>query len=173
MDNEFEPLDKLGAVTDLLDELAVEYDVHRHDEGEFSYLKADEVSIKIPNPFTDRTMFIDFQDEISLFFGEEWHEHYYPCNDYFGEFLETLAGLLKNELCSAAVFIGDDKRWGGSVLSSRVEVSQKTPEEIFCEPCPEPGEVEEMKSSWAEKGAEVHFMFWDPTYDKRVIFEKR
>ena len=173
MDNEFEPLEKTGDVCDLLDELAVKYEIRHHDEGEFSYLKEDEVSIKIQNPFTERTMFIDFQDEISLFFGEEWHAHYFPNDVYFSELLETLAGLLKSELCSAAVFIGDDGRWGGSMLSSRVEISRKSAEEIFCEPCPMPGEAEELKRSWEEKGAEVHFLFWDPTYDKRVIFEKR
>ena len=173
MDNEFDPLDKLGVVQDLLDELAVKYEVHHHGEGEFSYLKDDEISIKIPNPYNERTIFIDFQEEISLFFGEEWHEHYYPCNDYFDEFLETLAGLLKNELCSAAVFIGNERRWGCSMLSSRLEISKKNAEEIFCEPCPTPGEVEDLRRSWQEKGAEVHFLFWDPSYDKTVIFEKR
>ncbi len=173
MNDAFDPLDKLGDVQDLLDELSIKYELHRHDEDEFSYLKDDEVSIKMQNPFTERTAFIDFQDEISLFFGEEWHEHYYPYNDYFDEFLETLSGLFKNELCSAAVFIGDERRWGGSRLSSRVEISKKSAEEIFCEPCPMPGEVDELRSSWEEKGAEVHFLFWDPTYDKIVIYEKR
>lgn len=173
MDEEFETIEKLGAVQDLLDELSVKYEVHRHDEGEFSYLKDDEVSIKIQNPFTDRTVFIDFQDEISLFFGEEWHEHYYPYNDYFDEFLETLAGLLKNELCSAAVFVGDNRHWCGSRLSSMVEISEKSAEEVFSEPCPMSGEAEELRHSWEEKGAEVHFLFWDPAYDKIVVYEKR
>lgn len=173
MDDEFEPFDKLSDVCDLLDELSIKYEVHKHDNNEFSYLNEDEISIKVPDPFTERTMFIDFQDEISLFFGEEWHEHYYPSNNFFDEFLETLAGLLKNELCSAAVFIGDERRWGCSRLSSKAEVSQKSAEEIFSEPCPIPGEAEELRHSWEEKGAEVHFLFWDPTYDKTVIYEKR
>lgn len=173
MDEEFEPIEKLGTVQDLLDGLSVKYEVHRHDEGEFSYLNDDEVSIKIQNPFTDRTVFIDFQDEISLYFGMEWHEHYYPNSDCFDEFLETLAGLLKNGLCSAAVFVGDDRHWCCSTLSSKVEISEKSAEEVFSEPCPRPGEAEELRHSWEEKGAEVHFLFWDPAYDKIVIYEKR
>lgn len=173
MNDEFKALDKLDDVRNVLDALAVTYEIHSRDEGEFSYLKADEVSIKILDPFADRTIFIDFQDEISLFFGEEWHEHYFLLNDHFDELLETLAGLLKNELCSAAVFIGDERRWACSRLASRSEISKKSAEEIFCEPCPMPGEVEELRSSWEEKGAEVHFLFWDPAYDKIIVYEKR
>ncbi len=36
VDDEFEPLDKLDKVCELLDELAVRYEVHRHGEGELS-----------------------------------------------------------------------------------------------------------------------------------------
>lgn len=171
MNDEFKALDKLDTVCDLLDELSVKYEIHRHDDGEFSYLADDEAAIKIPNPYADRAIFIDFQDEISMFFGEEWHEHYFLLNDHFDELLETLEGLLKNELCSAAVFIGTDKRWGGSRLSSKIEVFKMTAEEIFSEPCPLPGEAEELRKSWEKKGAEVHFLFWDTGYDKITTIE--
>ena len=170
MNDEFEPLDKLGDVCELLDKLGVAYEVHRHDEGEFSYLKDDEVSVMIPNPYTDRTMFIDFQDEISLFFGKEWHEHYFLTEYYFKEFLETMSGFLKNELCSAAVFIGEERRWGGSMMSTKAELAEKSAEEIFASSYPE--EAGEYRRSWTEKGAEIHFLFWDPSYDNIVIIEK-
>ena len=172
MDDEFDPLDKLDEVCELLDGLSVKYEVHWHDDGEFSYLNDDEAAIKIPNPYTVRTMFIDFQDEISLFFGEEWHEHYFLCEHFYKEFLETLSGFLKNELCSAAVFIGDERRWGGSMMSTKAEVGEKSAEEVFAGPFPDPKEVEEYRNSWSEKGAEVHFLFWDPRYDKIVTVEK-
>ena len=170
MDDEFEPLEKFDEVRVLLDELGVMYEVHRHDEGEFSYLKDDEVSVMIPNPYTDRTMFIDFQDEISLFFGKEWHEHYFLTEYYFKEFLETLSGFLKNELCSAAVFIGEERRWGGSMMSTRAELAEKSAEEIFAASYPE--EAGEYRRSWTEKGAEIHFLFWDTSYDNIIIIEK-
>lgn len=172
VDDEFEPLDKLEDVCALLDELSVKYEVHRDDEGGFSYLKDDEASIKIPNPYTDRTMFIDFQDEISLFFGAEWHEHYFLCERYYNELCETLFGLLKCELCSAAVFIGEERRWGGSMMSTKTEVAERSAEEIFAGPYPDPGETKEYRKAWSEKGAEVHFLFWDPSYDKIVVIEK-
>lgn len=168
VDDEFEPLDKLDEVCALLVELGMTYEVHRHDEGEFSYLKDDEASIKIPNPHTDRTMFIDFQDEISLFFGQEWHEHYFLTEYYFKEFLETLSGFLKNELCSAAVFIGEERRWGGSMMSTRTEVAEKSAEEIFA--APYTGEAEEYRRSWTEKGAEIHFLFWDHKNDQIITY---
>lgn len=172
MDDEFDALDKLNEVCRLLDGLSVNYEIHRHDEGEFSYLKDDEASIKISNPYTDRTMFIDFQDEISLFFGKEWHEHYFLTEYYLKELLETLSGFLKNELCSAAVFTGEDRRWGGSMMSTRADVAEKSAEDIFAGPYSDHGEVEEYRKAWSEKGAEVHFLFWDPRFDKIVIIEK-
>lgn len=170
MDDEFESVDKLGDICSLLNSLGCVYTVHRHDEGEFFYLKDGEVSIKIPNPYTDRTMFIDFQNEISLFFGKEWHEHYFLTEYYYTEFLDTLSGFLKNEFCSAAVFIGKDHRWGGSMMSTRADVAEKSAEEIFAAPYPE--YAEEYGRSWREKGAEIHFLFWDPQYDRSVLIEK-
>ena len=83
MDEEFEPIDKLEEICVFLDGLALKYEVHYHDDGEFSFLKDGEASIKIPNPYTARTMFIDLQDEFSLFFSEEWHDHYSPEEDRF------------------------------------------------------------------------------------------
>lgn len=170
LEDEFNAVDKLKDVCGLLDWLSVKYEVHRHDEGEFSYLSNGEISIKIPNPFVDRTMFIDFQDEISLFFGKEWHEHYFLCECYYNEFCETLSGLLKSELCSAAVFIGEERRWGGSMTSSREEINRLSAEEIFALPFPET--ASEYRSSWEEKGAEVYFLFWNPEFDKIVFFER-
>lgn len=96
---------KSAEVCAFLDNLGVRYEFHRRDDGEFKYLKESEVSVKIPNPYAERTMFVDFQNEISLFFGEEWHEHYYPNDDDINEFYDTLKGILENVYCSAAVFI--------------------------------------------------------------------
>ena len=104
---EFVPVDRLDDTCGLLDSLGCKYTVHRNDEDEFSFLKDGEVSVKIPNPYTERTMFIDFQEEISLFFGDEWHDHYSPDEECFQELCETIKGIINNELCSVGCFHED------------------------------------------------------------------
>lgn len=169
--DEFESWDKLDEIRLTLDKLNVKYEVHRHDESEFNYLKDNEICVKIPNPYSERTMFIDLQDEISLFFGVEWHAHYYLTEEDYREFCETLSGFMKNELCSAAVFIGEDLRWGCSMLANRKSVIEKSAEEIFADD--EPEDAREFRQSWEEKGAEVHFRFWNPADDKTVVIERK
>ena len=168
--DEFESWDKLDEICALLDALSVKYEIHRHDGDEFSYLNNGEICVKIPNPYSERTIFIDLQDEISLFFGPEWHEHYYLTKGDFDDFFDTLAGILKNEYCSAAVFIGEDLRWGGSMLSDRKTIAENSAEEIFAG---SHKEAKELRSSWEEKGAEVRFCFWNPTDDKTVVIERK
>ena len=169
--DEFEAWDKLDEIRGLLDGMNIKYEVHRHDDEEFNYLKDNEICIKIPNPYSDRTMFIDLQDEISLFFGPEWHEHYYLTQEYFGEFRDTFIGILKNEYCSAAVFIGEDLHWGGSMLADRKSVIEKSAEVVFADDTP--SDANDFKQSWEEKGAEVRFRFWNPKDDKTVVFERK
>ncbi len=169
--DEFESLDKLDEIRAILEGLNVKYEVHRHDEEEFKYLEGNDICVKVPNPYSDRTMFIDLQDEISLFFGPEWHAHYYLIQEDFEEFCDTLAGILKNEFCSAAVFLGEELRWGGSMLADRKSVAEKSAEMILAEDDSE--DAEEFRKSWEEKGAEVRFRFWNPKDDKTVFFERK
>lgn len=168
--DEFESLDKLDEIRAILDGLNVKYEVHRHDEEEFKYLEENDICVKVPNPYSDRTMFIDLQDEISLFFGPEWHAHYYLTQEDFEEFCDTLAEILKNECCSAAVFIGEDLRWGGSMLADRKSVVENSAEMVLAEG--DSTDAEEFRKSWEEKGAEVRFRFWNPKDDKTVVFER-
>lgn len=168
--DEFDSLDKLDEIRAILDELNVKYEVHRHDEEEFKCLKENDICVKVPNSYSDRTIFIDLQDEISLFFGSEWHDHYYLTEEDFEIFCDTLTGILKNEYCSAAVFIGEDLHWGGSMLADRQSVSENSAEMIFAEDDFE--DAKEFRKSWEEKGAEVRFRFWNPKDDKTVVFER-
>lgn len=167
---EFEPIDKLEDICRLLDDLGCKYKVHRHDDGEFSYLDDSEVSVKIPNPYDDRTMYIDLQGEISLYFGEEWHAHYYADEHDYQEFIATLRGILTNELCSVADFLGEEREWGGSTLAEKSDIESKPPEEAYA------GNrimAQVYKEKWEKSGAEVRFLFWDPKYNKIITVEKR
>lgn len=171
---EFESWDKLNEIRGLLDGMNIKYEVHCHDEGEFSYLSDNEICIKIPNPYTDdtnRTVFIDLQDEISLYFGAEWHEHYCLNEEDYCEFCETLSEFMKNEICSAAVFIGEDLRWHGSMIADRKSVAEKSAEKIFAECFHDSDKT--FRRSWEEKGAEIHFRFWNPADDKTVVIERK
>lgn len=169
--DEFESWDKLDEICEILDRLNVKYEVHRHDEEEFKYLEENDICVKVPNPYSDRTIFIDLQDEISLFFGPEWHEHYYLTEESFGEFCDTLAGILKNECCSAAVFLGEELRWGGSMLADGQLVCENSAEMILADG--DPADAKEFRESWEEKGAEVRFRFWNPKDDKTVVIERK
>lgn len=167
---EFDSVDRLDEIRGILDGLNVKYEVHRHDEEEFKYLEENDICVKIPNPYSESTIFIDLQDEISLFFGPEWHEHYYPNEEFFAEFCDTLAGILKNEYCSAAIFIGEELRWGGSMLSDRKSVNENSAEMIFADG--DSADAKEFRQSWEEKGAEARFRFWNPEDDKTVVIER-
>lgn len=170
--DEFKSLDKLDEIRGILDEIGAKYEVHSHDDGEFSYLVDDEICIKIPNPYSERTMFIDLQDEISLFFGPEWHEHYYLTEEYFEDFRDTLTSILKNECCSHALFYGDDLQWGGSGLAVKGnEIKELSG--YYCINTMS-NEISEYKKEWADNDmySELRFMFWNPIDDKTVVFEK-
>lgn len=156
----------------LLDELALNYEVHYHDDGEFSFLEDGEVSIKVPDPYIDRTMFIDFQGEISLYFGTEWHDHYYPEESSFQDVCDTINGIINNEMCSSAVFYGEDLKWGGSWLSVNGDKIRE-----FCSGyCINTisNHINEYKKDWADKEtySELRFKFWNPEYDRIVTVEK-
>lgn len=169
--DEFESWDKIDEIRLILDELNIKYETHFYDDEEFDYLNDNEICVKIPNPYSDRTMFIDLQDEISLFFGPEWHEHYYLTEEYFEKFRDVFTGILKNEYCSAAVFIGEDLRWHGSMIADRKSVAEKSAEKIFAECFQDSAKT--FRRSWEEKGAEIHFRFWNPIDDKMVVIERK
>lgn len=165
---EFVPVDRLDEICGLLDCLGCKYTVHRSDENEFSFLKDGEASVKIPNPYTERTMFIDFQDEISLFFGDEWHAHYSPDEEGFQELCETIKGIINNELCSVGCF-REDGHQGSGCLAAKSDDYKKLGE-YYAEPVSRL--IEEYKEEWAkeDENIEVHFLFWDTKDDRVVIF---
>lgn len=165
---EFNALDKLGEVCGIFDGLAVEYEVHRRDEGEFSYLDEGEVSLKIPNPYTDRTMFIDFQYEISLFFGEMWHLHFNPYEDEYVIFVGMLNGILKNEQGIAELFAVEPPEWLASIIAAKDEINGNVTDLFF-----KPKGFKHCKKEVKKCGGEVRFIFWNPVDDLNIVIEKK
>lgn len=172
MNDEFEPIDKLDEICALLDELEVKYEVHYQDEGEFSFLADGEVSIKVPDPYIERIMFIDLQGEFSLYFGEEWHDHYYCDNEGFQDLCDTIKGIINNEMCSSAVFYGEDLQWGGSWLSVKDDKIRECCSGYYINTMS--NHINEYKKDWESKKmySELRFKFWDPKYDRIVTVEK-
>lgn len=153
----------------LLDELSVKYKIYGKDDNEFSYLEENELSIGISNPYVSHAIFINLQREISLFFAD-WHAHYCYDEADFSEFCETLAAILKNTVCSASVFLGEDRKWNGSVLAEKSNVESKPPEEAFA------GNrimAQVYREQWEKNGGEVRFVFWNPKYNKIVTIERK
>lgn len=97
---------KSAELCSLLDRLGVKYELHRCGDEEFKFLEDGDISVKIPNPYAERTIFVDFQEEIFAF---------------------------------------PDSR----------EMAA------------------ELRRSWEQKGAEIHFLFWNPQYDKTVKIERK
>lgn len=164
---EFVPVKKMEEICNLLESLGCKYTVHRNDEDEFSFLKDGEVSVKIPNPYTERTMFIDFQDEISLFFGGEWHCHYSSEED-FRELCETIRGIMNNELCSVGRLSEDGHQYGGCLGAKSDDFIKLG--EYYAEPVSRL--IEEYKEAWSknDENTEVHFLYWDPKDDRVIVF---
>jgi len=167
---EFVPVDRLADICGLLEGLDCKYTVHRNDEDEFSFLKDGEASLKISNPYTERTMFIDFQDEISLFFGDEWHGHYSPDEESFQALCETIKGIMNNELCSVGHFRKDGHQ-GGGCLAAKSDDFKKLGGYYAASVSQL---IDEYKDAWAKdkENTEVHFLFWDPKDDRVVFFGK-
>ncbi len=165
------PVVRLEDICALLDGLGCRYTLHQNDEDYFSYLKNDEVSVEIPNPYTERTMFIDFQDEISLFFGEDWHCHYSPDEECFHELCKTIRGIMSNELCSVGKFSGEGRQFGGCLGAKSNECKRFG--EYFAVPVSRL--IEEYSEAWADEdeNIEVRFKFWNPKFDKTVKIEKK
>ncbi|MCM1165607.1 MAG: hypothetical protein NC299_06755 [Lachnospiraceae bacterium] len=153
---EFAAENRLADILALLDGSGCKCMVHRNDEDEYSFLKDGEVSVEIPNPYVERAMFIDLQDEISLFFGDEWHGHYYPDEEGFRALCETVRGIMSNELCSVGHFDERGHQGGGCLAAKSDDLKMScgyidTVSRL----------IEEYKAAWGK---------WDPKDDRTIIF---
>lgn len=163
MGEKFEPAEKLVEIRALLDELAVKYEVHFHDEGEYSYLGDGCVCVTAINPNVDRPLFIDLDDEFTVSFGRAWHTHYDP--EGFDSLKDELTRILKNEVGVAEFFTTGEQKW---VLSSIASAEDIETGAVLKEPW-----ICKCLKNYRQYQIEVSFIFWDPCLDKTTVIEKR
>ena len=92
----------------ILDSHGEKYSLHTNKEEEFKGMSDNTISIKLVNG-TGEEMFIDVNDEITLYFGG-WHMHCYY--EEFDEFKMFLNRILNSRM--AAECIKTDGEWRGS-----------------------------------------------------------
>lgn len=126
------------------------------------YLGECYVCITILNPYSDSKMFIDLEDEFTLTYGA-YHSHFFADTGEYEEMVKEIQGLLKNEICSAALYYGTDKKWLGSTSIPKDDIN-KPFKEIFSFVM----KKKEFKSKLRSYGGEVQYIFWNPS-DNRTI----
>lgn len=166
MSGNFNTPDRLTEICALIDKLAVEYEVHRRDEEEYSYLDEYSACVTVYAVDSDRTIFIDSECGLEFNFGQK---HTSIHERSFSAFAETLTAVLKSELCVASLYVGEDRMWLSDGLRTRSEIGEKSVVELFIAP----PFVEEYKVILEENGAKAEFLFWDSNYDRTVIIENK
>ncbi len=165
VDEDFEPIEKLGEIRALLDEADVKYEVHYHDDGEYSYLEDGCVCVTVIDPSADRPLYIDLDDEFTISFGRAWHTHYDPDPEGFGALKDDLTRILKNEVGVAEFFTAGEQKW---VLSSIASAEDIATGAVLKEPW-----IRKCLKNYGHYQIEVSFIFWDPGLDKTAVIEKR
>ncbi len=89
----------------LLDSLSEKYSLHTNKEEEFKGMSDDTISIKLVN-VAGEEMFIDVDDEITLYFGG-WHSHYYY--EEYDDFRLCLEKILDSRI--AVEYFKTDGAW--------------------------------------------------------------
>ena len=160
----------LETVISLLNELGCKSELHRFGDAAYDWLGEGELSLAVKNPNTDRDMDIDFQNEVSLFFAE-WHDHF-PF-DETEELCAVITCIVRNEICISVNF-HDGEQWGGSGLSCNDKAILPDLRNFqYIDTIDE--EIAEDAKAFADidEVIEVRFKFWDPKFDKTVVFENK
>lgn len=161
-DMEINPTEKLDELCALLADQQIEVHKAPDADPEYAYLDEGCVCITVLNPYSDSKMFIDLDDEFTLTYGA-YHSHFFADTGEFEEMIKEMQGFLKNETCSASLYYGTDKKWLGSTVISKDDIS-KPFKEVFSFVL----KAKEFKSKLKSNGGEIQYIFWNPA-DNRTI----
>lgn len=161
-DMEIDPIEKLDELCALLANQQIEVHKAPDADPEYHYLGEGCVCITVLNPYSDSKIFIDLDDEFTLSYGA-YHSHFFADTGQYEEMIKVIHGLLKNEICSASIYYGTDKKWLGSTITQRDNVN-KPFKEIFSFVLKE----KTFKRKLRLYGGEVQYTFWNPS-DNRAI----
>lgn len=160
------PIDKIDDLCQLL--TGIEYEIHRHDEGEYSYLTEDFVCITVINPYTGQKLYIDLEEEFTITF-DAYHEHYAPVPCEYELLIQFIKQTLNNEICMATLYCGKDRKWLGSTTYSREEIQSMSVKQLFSYIY----KVREFRKELNEKGGTAEFIFWNPQYCVIKVIEAK
>lgn len=129
-----------------------------------------DVCIEILNPDSDNpddglTIICEEDGEFTLCFGT--HVHYSPCDEEYNQMCQMALDILNNEVCSANLLSGEDKKWLSSCFIRYNEIDCPVCE-VFAFLWSQECFVEKIQSS----GYEVHYCFWDKSLNKIIIVQK-
>lgn len=166
-DNMKEKLNKqpLTSIYNLLNELNTKYEIHYHEEeGEYTYLKEDDLCITISNPYNEFPLYIDIiEDEIILEYYK-WHGHYFYETIVPDNLLQDIKEILTNKKC--AIIISSTKRWISSTLSDKFLEESYDYQDDF-KRLPECF-VDEIHAI----GGKVELFYWNPKNTKTIYIKK-
>lgn len=154
------PADLLEELCRLFPEGSIEIHWAGEADEEYHYLREGEICLTAKSPGGEK-LFLDLTDEFTLSFGA-FHAHYAPDVSEYREMLADLRQILENKVCSGALywFSGGEKKWLGSTLVSRQELSRPVKEVISFVL-----RQKEFRQKLREHGGEARFSFWDPADD--------
>ena len=158
MDKKCEDIDPVNKIDDLCKLLTgIEYEIHRHDEYEYSYLNEDSICITVINPYTGQKMYIDLEEEFTITF-DAYHAHYSPDSYEYALLVQFIKQILNNEICVATLYCGKDRKWMGSTTCSIDEIQSMSIKQLFAHIY----KTREFKDKLIANGGTAEFIFWNP-----------
>lgn len=113
-------------------------------------------------------MYIDLEEEFTLSYGA-YHEHYYPNSTDYKEMVQTIKGILDNELCSATMYSGEPLKWLGSTTITKAESRERPIKDVFSFIL----KIKEFKIRLNTDGGEIYYNFWNPSDDRVIKIAKK
>ena len=103
-------------------------------------------------------MYIDLEDEFSLFFGD-WHNHFYPEEEYYQILKENIIGILKNDLCVFSIY--SQNKWKASYLSEPIFNQEEATKKLS-----------NSFKSIDKENITIKITYWDKTKNKEYLITK-
>lgn len=169
MDSMEYTLDRIEELCELLQ--GYTYEIHKKDDGEYHYLKDNNICITVLNSDENKDrLYLDLDEEFTLTFGT-FHNHY-ECSQYgYEELVVDLIGILQSKIGVASIYhhYGGKLNWLGSCMISVEDVERLTVKQIFQDIY----HIKDFRNDLAQYGGEACYEFWNPSYDKTVKIDRK
>ena len=163
MEDDIIPSEKLQDIQKILSNYEVF--VYTNKDKDYDWLSSGHYSIKVKNKSNGPDMYIDLEDEISVFFGD-WHNHYYPSEEYYENAKTIILDILNNKTSTINLYINE--KWIGSKLNDKninEELAINEVNNFF-------KNDDYFKTKMKENGVTLICKFWDSKKDKKFKIER-